>query len=56
MWSMRCDMHEAPCCNRFGQLIEDTKIRIHSLQTYEVRHTQRDANKAAHRLAKLALL
>jgi hypothetical protein len=26
--------HEAHCCNRFGQLIEDTKIRIHSLQTY----------------------
>lgn len=44
------------CWNMFGQLIEDTKIMINSLQASEVKHTRRDANTAAHLLAKLALM
>lgn len=46
----------ASCWSSYGQLIDDTKIRLHSLQFYEVRHTRRDANKVAHRLAKATLL
>jgi ribonuclease HI len=30
--------HETSCWSRFGQIIEDTKIKIHSLH-YDVRHT-----------------
>jgi len=46
---------ETLCWSNFGQLIEDTKVRIHCLQTYYVRHTRRDVNKGAHRMAKVAL-
>jgi hypothetical protein len=46
---------EGSCWNRFGQLIEDTKERLSSLHSAKVRHTLREANQAAHILAKFAL-
>lgn len=45
----------APYWSRFGQLIEDTQIRFHSLQLYVDWHVRRDANKATHQMAKLVL-
>jgi hypothetical protein len=42
--------------SNFGQLIEDTKVRIYSLQTSDVQYFRREANKAAHRMVKAALI
>lgn len=44
-----------PCWSSYGQLIEDTRIRFHSLQFYAVRNVDRATNKVAHSLAKMAL-
>lgn len=41
---------------RFGQLIEDSRLMLHSLSSFEVCHVSREANQAAHLLAKNALI
>jgi hypothetical protein len=43
------------CWTRYGQLIEDSRVILNSLQSWVVGHVGRKANKAAYRLEKLAL-
>ncbi|XP_059454956.1 uncharacterized protein LOC132185163 [Corylus avellana] len=38
-----------------GQLIEDVRIGLNAIPMWNVEHVHREANKVAHRLAKLAL-
>jgi hypothetical protein len=44
------------CLNRFGQLIEDVRTMLCSVQFTEVKHMRPEANSLAHRLARNALL
>jgi len=44
------------CMSSYGQVIDDTKTLVMGLQFYEFSHIRRKANKAAHHLAKAALL
>lgn len=41
--------------SRYGNLIDDAKILLHSLQLWHVMHTKWEANMAAHLMAKAAL-
>jgi ribonuclease HI len=41
--------------SRFGQLVEDTRMVIHSFSSWRVSHISRVANSAAHGLAKAAV-
>lgn len=43
------------CWSRYGYLIEEARHKLNGLQELSVTHTQREANKVAHRLAKAAL-
>lgn len=43
------------CWNRYGQLIEDTRVILNRLQFWDVGHVGREANEAAHCLTKVAL-
>jgi hypothetical protein len=40
---------------RYGQVIDDARIMLNSLQTWKVNHVRREAYGIAHRLAKEAL-
>jgi len=44
------------CLNRFGQLIEDVRTMLCSVQFTEVKHIRREANSVVHRLARNVLL
>lgn len=44
-----------PSWTQFGQLIEDSRTRLDSLQFWTTTHTRRENNEAAHFLAKSAL-
>lgn len=46
---------EDPCHRMYGQLIEDIKSYFAHFSSVKVRHVQREANKAAHILAKCAI-
>lgn len=48
-------LREGPCWSRYGYLLEAARHRLHGFQEWCVTHTRRDANEAAHRLAKRAL-
>jgi hypothetical protein len=37
---------------RYGQLIDDTRVMLNSLQTWKVNHVRNEVNVVAHRLAK----
>ncbi|XXG82366.1 hypothetical protein AAC387_Pa10g0329 [Persea americana] len=39
----------------YGQLIEDAKIILNCMQSWQVGHVQREANRVAHRLPKEAV-
>jgi ribonuclease HI len=39
---------------RYGHILDDIKIVLSSLRSWEVMHVKRDANMAAHRLTKEA--
>ena len=41
-------------CGKFGHLIADTKVLLQCFTHWEVKFVKRDANGAAHSLAKLA--
>jgi hypothetical protein len=41
--------------SRYGQLIKDAKLVLKGLRSWNVRHVRREANMAAHRLAKTAI-
>lgn len=43
------------CWSHYGQLIEDTRIQLGSLQAWFVSHTRRETNEAAHHLTKVAI-
>jgi hypothetical protein len=40
---------------RYGQVIDDARIMLNSIQTWKVNYVRREANGIAHRLAKEAL-
>jgi hypothetical protein len=44
-----------PCGSRFGPLIEATHSTLNGIPEWSVSHTKREANEAAHRLAKAAI-
>jgi hypothetical protein len=46
---------EDHCWSAYGQLIEDTKIKLNSFSSKRVIHVPRVANNVAHCLAKFAL-
>lgn len=46
---------DAPCWNRYGQVIEDVRICLNSLHHWIASYTRRVANEAAHVLAKTVL-
>jgi ribonuclease HI len=46
---------EEPCWSDYGQLVEDTKSLLSSFSFVEFQHIRRDANQAAHHMAKMAL-
>jgi hypothetical protein len=39
---------------RYGQVIDDARIMLNSIQTWKVNYVRREANGIAHRLAKEA--
>lgn len=41
---------------RYGQIIDDIKLVLGSLRSWSIRHIRREANVAAHVLAKYAIL
>jgi ribonuclease HI len=43
------------CWSRYGQLIDDTRSRLDSTQEWCISHTRREANEAAHQMAKAAI-
>jgi hypothetical protein len=43
------------CRSRFGQLIEATRTKLENFPVWRVSHTRREANEAAHLLAKAAI-
>lgn len=47
---------EDPYYGCFGQLIEDTQVRLNSFQSCLVRHIYKEANEATHWVAKTTLL
>jgi hypothetical protein len=40
---------------RFGQIVEDIKLVLRSFRQWRVSHVRREANEAAHGLAKEAI-
>jgi hypothetical protein len=44
-----------PCWAPWGQLIEDTRTRLHGITQFQLQHIRREANHAAHSLAKWAV-
>jgi len=46
---------EDHCWSAYGQLIEDTKIKLNSFSTKRLNHVPREANNVAHCLTKFAL-
>lgn len=46
---------DSPCWSRYGQMIEDTKVHLHSFPSRSVKHTKREANEAAHLMAKTSI-
>jgi hypothetical protein len=48
-------MRPEPCWTAYGQLIEDTKIKLNSLGDRTVRHVCREVNTTAHIMAKFAI-
>jgi ribonuclease HI len=43
------------CWSRYGQIIEDTRSQLNGISGWCVSHTRREANEAAHILAKAAI-
>jgi hypothetical protein len=49
-------MQSNECCwSRYGTMINDAKVLLNSLQKWQICHTKRTANVAAHLLAKHGL-
>jgi hypothetical protein len=46
---------DSACWGRYGNLVDDAKNLLNSIDKWEVQHVKRSGNEAAHRLAKLAL-
>lgn len=44
-----------PCRSRYGPLIEASLSSLNGISDWSVTHTKREANEAAHRLAKAAV-
>lgn len=45
---------EEQSCSKHGTLIDDLELILHNIQSWQVLHTRREANMAAHVLAKAA--
>lgn len=41
--------------NMFGQLVDDVLLVLNSFPKWQIQHVNRDANKATHGLAKVAI-
>jgi hypothetical protein len=48
--------HQGSCWSRYGHLIDDSRIRLDSIQEWRVSHAQREANEVTHNLAKAAII
>jgi hypothetical protein len=46
---------EGPSWSKYGQIIANSRTRLNSIQSWEPSHIRREANEAAHLLAKAAL-
>ncbi len=45
--------HKGVVWTMYGQIVEDIKMVLRNCEYWEIRHTKRDGNKAAHLLAKM---
>jgi hypothetical protein len=55
MWAIYALRAATENLSSYGHLIDDTRWLLQQFRTAEVRHVKRNANKAAHRLAREAV-
>ncbi|GLT71410.1 hypothetical protein SLA2020_434310 [Shorea laevis] len=48
-------LQQTPCRTHYGHLIESARTSLNSLHQWSISHVRREANEAAHRLAKAAI-